>query len=195
ILVQDDLGDFRGLQCVDDEGCRILRPRDDVDLLTLKFANDGLNTRAAHTDAGAYRIDRGIVRDDGNLRARTRIAGDRLDLDDAIIDFRHFHGEQLDHELRMRARQEDLRATLFATYVIDIGAHAVAVTEGLARDHFVAADDAFTAAEIDNHVTVFDPLHGAVDDFANAILELVILAVALGLAHLLDDDLLCRLGG
>jgi hypothetical protein len=41
-----------------------------------------------------------------------RLPGSRataLDLDDAVVDFRHFLGEQLGHELRMGARQEDLR--------------------------------------------------------------------------------------
>jgi hypothetical protein len=66
-----------------------------------------------------------------------RLPGSRateLDLDDAVVDFRHFHGEQLDHELRMGARQEDLRAALLAAHVVDIGADAVAITEGFARD-------------------------------------------------------------
>ena len=118
-----------------------------------------------------------------------------LIVDDAVVDFRHFHGEELGHELRMRARQEDLRAALLAAHVVDIGADAVAVAEGLARDQLVAADDGLAAAEIDDDVAVFDALDRAVDDLADAVLELLVLAVALGLAHLLHDDLLGRLGG
>jgi hypothetical protein len=38
-------------------------------------------------------------------------------------------------------------------------------------------------------------LHHAGDDLALAVLEFLILAVALGIAHLLEDDLLCRLCG
>ena len=34
------------------------RPRDDVDLLALQFADHGLHPAAAHADAGADRIDR-----------------------------------------------------------------------------------------------------------------------------------------
>ena len=95
----------------------------------------------------------------------------------------------------MGARQEDLRAALFAPDVVDIGADAVAVAHGFARDHLVAADDAFSAAEIDDHIAVFDPLDGAIDDFADAILELVELPVTLGFANLLDDHLLGGLRG
>jgi hypothetical protein len=127
-----------------------------------------------------------------------RLPGSRateLDLDDAVVDFRHFHGEQLDHELRMGARQEDLRAALLAADVIDIGADAVAITEGFARDRLVTADDRLSAAEIDDDIAVFDALDGAVDDLADAILEFVKLAVALGFAHFLHDHLLGRLGG
>ena len=172
-----------------------LRPRNDVDLLALELVDHRLDAAAAHADAGADRIDRGIARDDGDLGAAAGIAGDRLHLDDAVVDLRHFLREQLRHELRMGARQEDLRAALLAAHVVDIGADAVAVAEGLARDQLVAADDALAAAEVDDDVAVFDALDLAVDDLADAVLELLVLAVALGLAHLLDDDLLGRLGG
>ena len=95
----------------------------------------------------------------------------------------------------MGARQEDLRAARLAPHVVDVGADAVAVAEDLARQQFVAPHDRFAAAEIDDHVAVFDPLDDAVDDVADAVLVLLVLAVALGLAHLLHDHLLCGLGG
>ena len=195
ILVEDDLGDLGRLQRVDDEGGGVLRPRDDVDLLALQLVDHRLDAGAAHADAGADRVDRGIARDDGDLGARAGIAGDRLHLDDAVVDFRHFLGEELGHELRMGARQENLRAALLAADVVDVGADAVAVAEVFARDQLVAAHDALAAAEIDDDVAVLDALDLAVDDLADAVLELLVLAVALGLAHLLDDDLLGRLGG
>src|SRR5690606_12472447 len=67
--------------------------------------------------------------------------------------------------------------------------------EHFARDQFVAADDGFAASEIDDHIAVFDALDGAVDDFADAAGIFLEHAVALGIAHLLHDDLLGRLGG
>ncbi len=158
VLVEHDLHDFGRLQRIDDEGRGVRRPRDDVDALALQFADDGLHARAAHADAGADGIDGGIARHHGDLGARARIAGDRLHLDDAVVDFRHFLAEQLRHELRMRARQENLRPALLAAHVIDIGANAVAGTERLARDHLVAADDRLAATEIDDDIAIFDAL-------------------------------------
>src|SRR5690606_38581559 len=130
-----------------------------------------------------------------DLGTAARIAGDRADGDDAVVDFRHFLHEQLGHELRMRAAEEDLRAALLAAHVVDIGAHAVAVTVGLARDQFVATDNGLATAEIDDDVAVFDALDGAVDDLADAAGIFLVHAVALGVAHLLHDHLLGRLGG
>src|SRR5690606_9884054 len=153
------------------------------------------NAGAAHADAGADRIDGSVTRHNRDLGAGTRIAGNRLDFDDAVVDFRHFHGEKLRHEGRMGARQENLRTALFAAHVVNIGANAVAITESFTRDQFVTTHDGFAATEIDDHIAVFDALHGAVDDFANTILVFVILTVTLGFAHLLHDDLLCRLRG
>src|SRR5690606_4612531 len=95
----------------------------------------------------------------------------------------------------MGARQENLRTALLAPHVVDIGAYTITIFVGFAGDQFVATDDRLAAAEIDDDVTIFDALDGAVDDLADAILVFLILPVALGLAHLLDNDLLGRLGG
>ena len=84
---------------------------------------------------------------------------------------------------------------LLAAHVVDIGAHAVAVAQRLARHDLVAADDRLGAAEIDHDVAEFDPLDDAVDDLADAVLVFLILALALGVAHLLHDDLLGGLRG
>ena len=54
---------------------------------------------------------------------------------------------------------------------------------------------AFAAAEIDDDIAVFDALDHAVDDLADAILVFVVHALALGIAHLLDDHLLGVLRG
>jgi hypothetical protein len=77
----------------------------------------------------------------------------------------------------------------------DQRADAIADADHLARDLLVAADDALGAAEIDDDVAEFDALDDAGDDLADAILELLELALALGIAHLLEDDLLGGLGG
>src|SRR4029079_4431655 len=167
----------------------------DVDLLALQFVHHRLHARAAHADAGADRIHRGIPRNHADFRTRAGVAGHRLDLDDAVIDFRHFLREQFCHELRMGAGEEDLRSAGFAADIEDVGADTVAVAEHLARQHFVAADDGFTAAEIDDHAALFDALDPALADIADAVLEFLVLPVALGFAHLLHDHLLGGLCG
>src|SRR3546814_7947959 len=95
----------------------------------------------------------------------------------------------------MRARQENLRPARLAAHVVDIGARPVTLAEGLARQQLVAAHDRLGAAEIDGDIAVFDALDQAVDDLADAILVFVVLPLALGLAHLLHDDLLGGLSG
>ena len=93
----------------------------------------------------------------------------------------------------MRARQEDLRPARLLAHVVDVGPHPIAVAEALARDQLVAAQQRLGPAELDHHVAVLGPLDDAVDDLADAVLELVILLLALVLAHPLDDHLLGRL--
>ena len=194
-LVDHDAADGRGLERVDDEGRQVLAPRNDVDLLALKLLDDGLDAAALHADAGADRIDRAVVADDADLGAAARVAGGGLDLDDAVVNLRHFLREQLLHEVGMGAAEENLRAAGFAADRHDQRADAVADADHLARDLLVAADDALGPAEVDDDVAELDALDDAGDDFAGAVLELFELAFALGVADLLEDDLLGGLGG
>ena len=131
--------------------------------------------------------------DDADLRAAARVAGGGLDLDDAVVDFGHFLREQLAHEIGMRAAEEDLRAAIVALHLGDERADTLADTGGFAGNLLVAADDAFGTAEVDDHMAEFDRLDHAGDDFARAILEFLELALALGIADLLEDHLLGRL--
>ena len=188
-------GDGRRLERVDDEGGEILGPGDDVDLLALQLLDHRLDAAALHADAGADRIDRAVVADHADLGAAARIAGGGLDLDDAVVNFGHFLREQLLHEIGVGAAEEDLRPAILAADVGDQRAGAVADAHDLARDLLVAADDALGAAEVDDDMAELDALDDAGDDLAGAVLELLILALALGVADLLEDDLLGGLGG
>jgi hypothetical protein len=123
------------------------------------------------------------------ILARARIAGGGLDLDDAVVDFGHFLREQLLHELGMRAAQENLRTTVLALDLQDQRAHALAHAR-LRAGSAGRGGSRLGAAQVDDHMAEFDRLDHAGDDLARAVLELGILAVALGIAHLLEDDLL-----
>src|SRR5690606_5149517 len=195
VLVEDDLGDFRRGERVDDEGRHVVRPGDDVDFLALQFADDGLDARSAHAHAGADRVDGAVAGNDRDLGAGAGVARDGLDLDHAVVDFRHFLPEELGQEIGMGAGEENLRPALFAAHVVDIGAHAVAGLEMLAREAVLAAHVALAAAEVDRDVAVFHALDDARDDFARAVLVFLEHALALGVADLLEDDLLGGLGG
>ena len=153
-----------------------------------------MHARAAHTDASADGVDRVVIGNDRDLGARTRVAGHGLDLDDAVVDLGHFHLEQLGHEFRRCARQEDLRPARFAAHILDIAADAVAVAVSFAADLFVATQNAFATAHIDDDIAVFFALDDTVDDGAGAVAEFFVLAVTLGFADLLQDHLLGRLG-
>ena len=139
-----------------------------------------------HGPTGSMLEVAGMHRD---LRARAWIAGDSPDLDDAFVDLGHLLGEQLGHELRMGARQKHLRTTRLLTHVHDISADTVAGVEVLARDSLLAPQQRLGAPQVDDHVAELDPLDQAIDDVAHAILELVVLPVALRLAHLMNDHL------
>ena len=194
VLVHDDFRHLGRSQGVDDEGGLVRIPRNDVDLLALQLGHHRLHARTAHTDAGSDRVDRTVVGQHRHLGARARITGGGADLDDAVVHLRHFLGEQLGHETRMGSGQHDLRAFGFAPHVIDVRTDAVAHVELFTRDRLIATHDALAAAQINDDIAVFDALDRAVDDLGDAILELFVLALALGLADLMHDDLTSHLG-
>src|SRR5690606_34742866 len=165
-------------------------PGDDIDLLALQFLDHRLHAAALHADAGADRIDAGIVADHADLGAAARIAGGGLDLDDAVVDFGHFLREQLLHEIGMRAGEKDLGAAIVAFDLHDQRTDALTHTSRLARDLLVAANDSLGAAEIDDHMAEFNGFDHPGDDFAGAVLEFLKLTLTLGIADFLEDHLL-----
>ena len=80
-------------------------------------------------------------------------------------------------------------------HVINIRAYALTLAEAFPRQQLVAAQHRLGAAEIDHDIAELDTLDEAVDDLADAVLEFVELALPLGVADLLDDDLLRGLRG
>ena len=192
-FVQNHFRHFRRLKRVHKEGGLVFIPRNDVDLLALKLVHDGLHAAAAHTDAGTDWVDGTVMRDNGDLGARAGVAGNRFDLDDAVVDFRHFHFEQLGHEFRRGAAQENLRAALLAAHVFDVDADAVVRAIAFAANLLVPAQDRFASAHVDDDVAIFLALDQTVDDGPGAVFEFFVLAVTLSFADLLQDDLLGRL--
>src|SRR5271154_943453 len=89
----------------------------------------------------------------------------------------------------MGARQEDLWAARLLAYVIDVGAHPFALTKAFARQQLVATRHRLGPPEIDDDIAELDPLHQAVNDFADPVLEFEELPLTLGVAHFLHDNL------
>ena len=119
----------------------------------------------------------------------------RLDLDQALADFRHFELEQLHHEFRRGARDEQLRAAQFGAHFVRIAAQAIAGAPVRAGSVRRAARSLGVAAEIEKDVAALDALDDAGDQLADAILVRIDDLRALGFAHALHDDLLGGLRG
>src|SRR5215469_83938 len=195
LLIHDHLGDFGRRERIYNKSSRVGRPGDNVDLFSLQFAHDRLDTAPPHADASSDRVDTAVAGDHSYLGPASGISSDRLDLDDTVINLRNLLREQLRHELRMGSRQENLRPAQFLAHIVNIGAHALTLAEAFARQQFVAAQHCLGAAEVDDDVTELDPLDQPVDDLGNPVLEFEELPLPLGVAHLLHDDLFCCLCG
>ena len=194
LLVHHHLNHISRRQAFDQESRRIGQPLDNIDFLALQFVNHRLDPTAPHADTSADRIDTGIIGHHCDLGPAAGIPCNRLDLDNAVIDFRHFLGKQFRHELGMGAGEKNLRATQFVAHVINIGSDPVTLTQAFPRQCLVPTYDSLGPSQINQNVAIFDPFNDTIDHFANAVLIFLVLPFPLRLAHLLHNNLLGGLG-
>src|SRR5690606_16535038 len=161
-----------------------------------QLLHHGLDARPFDADAGAHRIDVGVAAGDRDLAARARLASDADDLDDALVDLGHLRLEQLLHQVRIGAAEDDHRAARLAVDVLHVGHHAVAGSIGLPGRLLARGQDPLGASEVDDDVVaLLEAAHDAADQLPLAVLELVEDDVALGVADALQEHLLGRLRG
>src|SRR5690606_38903807 len=141
----------------------------------------------------ADRVDAPVVRVHGDLRAHTRVPRRGLDLEQPLLDLGDLVGEQVADEVGRRARQVQLRAASFAVDLRDVRAHAVADAQVLLRDHLVARQPRLDLARLDDRALAIHALDRARQHGFAAREEVVDDLLALGVADLLQDDLLGRL--
>ena len=167
LVVDVDLAHARRRERLGDEPRGLRVPRDDVDLLAAELGDDHADARAARADAGADRVDALDVRLDRDLRAVARLARDAADLDEAVGDLRHLELEERLDELRVAAREDDLRALRPRAHLGDHGLDAAALLVALAVDLLGARQQRLDLAEVDEHVVaVAGLLDDAGDDLA-----------------------------
>ena len=95
----------------------------------------------------------------------------------------------------MRAGEHDLRALGRVPDLHDVRAHAVPGHVPLARDLLPLGQHGLGPAHVQDDRALLDPVHERPHEGALAVLVLREDALALGLAHALEDHLLGRLGG
>src|SRR5581483_6833514 len=174
---------------------RILVILNNVDLFAAELADDGLHAHAFHADAGAHRVHVLVLGHDCDLGALAGFAGNGADHHGVVVDFRHLGLEQVLHQLRRGARHDYLGTFGGFLHAHDDHAHALADGERLQPRLLLAPHARFGLANVEDHVGAFHTLHGGIHDFADAPDVLVVNRIALGLAHLLKDDLLGELRG
>src|SRR5258708_1192408 len=191
-----DARDLGGRQRVLGEVHDVLVPGNDVDLLAAQLTDDRLHARPIHTDARADRIDVALPRHDRNLGPLAGLADRALDHHRAVVDLRHFHLEEFDEQAWVGARKHHLWPLRLRVYIDDHGLDAVALRVAPAPPLLPPRDDSLgLAVEVDDHVAALEALDITVLQFAELVPELVVDLLPLGLADLLVEDLLGRLGG
>src|SRR5439155_864401 len=192
-LVDRHRRDLRRRERARHERRRVVRPLDDVDLLAAQLAADDLDARAAQADARADRIDVALGRRDRDLRPLARLARGGLDQDDPFLDLGDLGLEEPREVARMRTRERDLRPLGRPAHLEHVGANPIARVVALAQNLLPLGQDRLGLADLENHVALLDSMDDAAEDLALLAHELRVDPLALGVAHLLEDDFLGRL--
>ena len=155
-----------------------------------------MRTRAPRApDAGADRVDVGVVGPHGDLGAVPGLAGAGLDLDDAVGDLGHLELEEALDEARMGAAHDDLRALGGLADLDDVGLDPAAGLGTLVGDLLGLGQQRLDPTEVEQGVARVGLLDDAGDDVTLAAGVLLVLHLPLDLTDALDHDLLGGLGG
>ena len=117
-----------------------------------------------------------------------------LDLDDAVRDLGDLELEEALDEAGVGARHDDLGAFGGLSDLDDVRLESAAVVVALVGDLLGLGQERLDLAEVEERVAVVALLDDPGHDVAFAAGVLLVLAVALGLADALQDDLLARPG-
>src|SRR5262249_19659210 len=190
-----DALDLRGAERVGHEDDRIFRPLDDVGRPAAKLTDDCLDARPLHADTRADGVHVALARIDSHLRAVAGLADRAANHHGAVVDFGDLLLEQFDQQRRIGSRQHNLRTLRTAVHALDDRADALAGRVAFSPRLLLAREHGFDPADFDDQVAAFEPLHGAVDHLADALVVLGEDIFAFGFANLLEDHLLRRLCG
>ena len=138
-------------------------------------------------------IDVFVFRHDGDLGTLAGFAGNRADDHRVVVNLRHFRLEQMRHQFRHGARHHNLRSFGSLLNANDHHSRTLAGSERFQPRLVLPGHSRLGLAQIHDDVLAFLALDGGVDDFTDAADVLVVNRVPLGLAHLLEDDLLRQL--
>src|SRR5690606_5015605 len=194
-LIENDLARHGRLEGLEDHLLGVGKVVDDVDLLAMELAHDGFDTCAAGADAGADGGNLRVGPGHGDLGAMAGLAGEGLDLDGAVGDFGDLDLEEAADKLLTGAAEDELGAAGSALDGEQDAADAVAGLVFLAGRLLLAGENGFGLAEVDEDIVALLTAHGAGDDVADHVLEVVVNAVLLELTQLLHHGLTRGLRG
>lgn len=194
ILIEKKIGKLRGMKRVEDEGRRIRRKRNDIDILEMKIGKKRMKEGEENKEEGEERVNGRIEREEGDIGEGKRIERERIDIDDEVIDLRKLNGEEIRNELRMGERKENMREKMLEEKIIEIGEDEVEIEEGLERDKLVEEKDRLEKEKIKDKIEILEKIEGEVEDLEKEIIVLVIMEVKLGLEKFMKNKMIGRMG-
>ena len=170
--------------------CLVLIPVDDVDLLTIQFIHNRVDTGTVHADTGSDCIDIRLIAVNCDLRTRSGLSCNCLDLDHTITDFRDFFLEESLHQLRMCAGYKDFRPPRGIPDLQHVYLDSFRRLELLTLYHFLGLQNRVYLAEIYADIPSDISLNNTRNNLMFLLIVLVVQGFSLFLTDLLEYDVL-----
>ena len=194
-ILDQDLGNPRGVQGIDGVLDDVVRVLDDVDLLSPQFPDHRIDPAASHADAGTHRVHVVVPARHRHLGPFSRFPNRILDDDRVVVDFGNLGLEQTDQEAGIAPGDHDLGTLGEAVHLDDDRPHPIPHAVFLGAGLLVVREHGLGPADVQHDVAPFVAPHDSVDhlsDLARVLLEDVL---PLRFPNFLENDLLGRLGG
>ncbi|RMM83053.1 hypothetical protein ALQ71_05364 [Pseudomonas coronafaciens pv. striafaciens] len=191
IFIYDDCRYFCRGHCIDHELRRVIVPKHDIHTFATQLAGNSLNSRTAHADTGALRIDSFILGANSDFCTRTRVTGGSHHLDETFGNFRYFNAEKLDQHLWRSTRQDQLRATIFSANFLEQSTDANTDPESFPGNDVFTRQQCFgIVTKINDDIVTRDLLNSTRNDFTQTLAVGIYYLRTLGLTNFLHNDLL-----
>ena len=189
----DNLG---GTDGPGDENLGVLVPGNYIDLFALELVDYALDSVASHSDTGAHRVNSLLGGVNRHLAPLSRLPRDGLDLDHAVVNFRHLNLKKALEHILVTSGNQDCRPLGGGPHIQHVNLESLALLVPFGGHLLLWRHDRVGPSQVQGHgATVLHVFNYAGDNILFVLDKLFVEEFSLGFPQPLQHHLLGCLRG